>query len=179
MAEEDAIARTNLDGLYGRLRAQVEHENQLYNQRIAWLISMEAILFAAIALLIQAVTSAPEGAWQSEIYGVMAIICALGALVALVCDRLLANARTVIAILSRLWSTRSAEFPLDLLRYYPHIDGGDGRAKRGVFLRSGQLPKYFALVWVVVALVLFTRQMPKLWDAIVHSAAQIHIALPH
>ncbi len=120
-----------------------------------------------------------QGAWQSEIYGVMALVCALGAIVALICDQLLGNARTAIDVLSRLWAVRSAEFSLDLLRYYPHINGGDGRAKRAMFLRSGNLPKYFALVWLAVAIVLFSRHMPGLWEMVVRAAGQRNINLPH
>ena len=42
--------------LYDRLRRQSEPENELHNQQIVWLISMQAFLYGSMALLQRGIT---------------------------------------------------------------------------------------------------------------------------
>jgi hypothetical protein len=158
----DDLARKNLDGLYARVRGQIETEIQLYNQRIVWLITMQAFLFATVGLLVQSVVQAGAAPWLNQIDGLLIIVCVIGALVALISDRLLMNARAACTLMSKFWISRVSEFSVDLLQYYPHVEGGDGRNRRGTFLRSGLLPKYFVAAWVAVALVWFWPKLPTL-----------------
>lgn len=37
---------------YNILRSQIQHENELYNQRIIWLITIQALLYATIGLIL-------------------------------------------------------------------------------------------------------------------------------
>lgn len=163
MADDAAAAelvRKNLDGLYARARGQIETELQLYNQRIVWLITMQAFLFATVGLLVQAMIQPAAQESADRLNGLLIIVCVVGIVVALISDRLLTNARIACRAMSKFWASRVSEFSVDLLQYYPHPEGGDGRNKRAVLLRSGLLPKYFALAWVAVALVWFWPYLP-------------------
>ena len=161
------LVRKNLDGLYARVRGQIETEIRLYNQRIVWLITMQAFLFATIGLLVQSLVQPGAMQWIDRIDGLLVIVCVVGVLVALISDRLLANARAACAVMSRFWVSRVSEFSVDLLQYYPHVEGGDARNGRGGFLQSGLLPKYFAMAWIAVALVWF---WPRLMIAAINAS---------
>lgn len=159
-AAAEELVRKNLDGLYARVRGQIEIEIQLYNRRIFWLIAFEALLFAAVALLIQASVQAGSPAlWTERINGLILIVCALAIVVAAISDQLLRNARVACSVMSRFWVSRVQEFPIELVQYYPHVEGGDGRNTRGLFFRSGLLPAYFAAAWTCVALVWFWAKL--------------------
>jgi hypothetical protein len=141
---EDGDYQRQLD-LYDRLHRQVEHENQLYNQRIVWLLSMQAFLFATVSLALQAKLNVhdPGLAWQVDCF--IGLMCATGFAVSVISHRVLANGRTVLDALRRSWDEQVAA---GALPGYPHASGGGGRATHAMLRRSGNLPYLFALVWV-------------------------------
>lgn len=164
-----------LDGLYARLRGQLEHETQLYNQRIVWLITIQAFLFATVGLVVQAMTQSTAGTWMARLEGLLLTVCGLGAVVALISNQALGNASAAIDKLSRHWNTRSAEFSPDLLRYYPHPHGNDGQKSKSIMLSSRHIPKYFLIAWLAVALVFFGYQLTEAGKAMTHLISEMSV----
>jgi len=158
MADEASVTEAQLKGLYDRVRGQVEHENELYNQRIIWLITMQAFLYATIGLLMQAKVEPAGAAWGDQIDAFMGLVCVLGTLVALVCYRLLSTAGKALRLLKRQWNEVSQDAPPEVLKYFPHASGSQGKDLRGVLFRSGYLPMYFALGWLAGAAILLKHR---------------------
>ena len=142
-----AEVQSESSGLYDRLRGQVEHENELYNQRIIWLITMQAFLYATVGLLMQARIQDEGGRWANQIDAFVALVCVLGAIVAGTSNRVLSNSRKSLSDLCRSWDEYRVGQPPELMRLYPHIGGGV--AHRGYLFRSGNLPIFFAGSWVL------------------------------
>lgn len=143
-----------LTNLYDRLRSQVEHENELYNQRIVWLITMQAFLFATIGLLLQSRISATLE-WSARLDGLIVVISIVGVLVAMISNRILGNARRALDEIGRRWSARINTVPPSVSDWFPNVQGVSG-GSRFTLLRSGHLPKVFILAWFAVALLLLT-----------------------
>ncbi len=157
MADDDF---SQIRELYARLRSQVEHENNLYNQRIVWLISMQAFLFATVGLLLQArygKDAIPANAGTVDAF--TALICVLGLSVAAISGRLLTNARGALAHLGKVWDTHASRMPDELASFYPHVSGGDGKSTSAIWLRSGNLPGLFIVSWIVAAGILLWQPL--------------------
>lgn len=166
---------------YDRIRAQIRDENSLYNQRIVWLITMQAFLFAALSLLVR---TRFEGKLAGDMLlfpGMAFLIAFTGIAVALVCHNVLVNGRKAQETLERTWDDISRGMPDTLRPFYPHPRGrnhvqiavlaGEGVAQPragtalvgrvlnktyhhdGLF-RSGALPLMFVFMWVVFELLL-------------------------
>jgi protein-S-isoprenylcysteine O-methyltransferase Ste14 len=139
-----------LNALYQRLRSQVEHENNLYNQRVVWLITMQAFLFATVGLLFNSRVAHPQSmSWERD--GFTGLICFSGIFVSLTAWQILSDARGVLDYLRDFWSDCTMSLDLRLTYPYPHTSGGGGQGTRRKILRSGNLPIFFALNWVVAA----------------------------
>jgi hypothetical protein len=158
MQNEPAVNEASLKGLYDRVRGQVEHENELYNQRIIWLITMQAFLYATIGLLMQAKLQPGAEGWANQIDGFIALVCVLGTLVALVCRRLLHNAGAALRAMRARWESVAKDAPEDVLKYFPHVSGGDGADLRGRLFRSAHLPAFFAVGWLIAAAILLAHR---------------------
>jgi len=92
-----------------RVRAAMEHENQLVNHRLTWFLSTQAFLFAAFALTFQASTqSKPEQ--QSFYQFVLAGFSLTGILVGIYIQRPLRTAELAHNSLRNWWHI-SIEYP--------------------------------------------------------------------
>ncbi|MEI9992941.1 MAG: hypothetical protein WDM86_23305 [Rhizomicrobium sp.] len=166
---EPMTTGTRAEALYDRIRAQIEHENDLYNHRIVWLITMQAFLFATTGLVVQAklglkASNLSQGAFIVDGFSVLLSI--VGIMVALIADQLLTNSRRALNLLRKTWEDRkdrvlNSEADLDL---FPPISGGEANPRTGTILRSGNLPKLFVLSWVVVELILLSDRLGALAD---------------
>jgi hypothetical protein len=136
---------------YKRMRDQVEHENTLYNQRIVWLITMQAFLFATLGLLMQAKV-AETTVTSLQINCFRYLICFVGLAVALISERILSDARNALKHLRDHWDQASIPAPYE--KFFPHVNGGSGKATDRTFRRSRNLPMMFCVVWVI-AMVIF------------------------
>ena len=158
MVQED-LSDTGSDRvlkLYDRLRSQSEHENELYNQQIVWLISMQAFLYGSMALLLQAKLNSHRPDLDVDIDGFTALVCATGFAVAMIANGLLANTRRAFRVIGKLWDLQILNVaPLGL----PHVLGGDGSPSRAILLRSGNLPKLFAITWFLAAALFFRESL--------------------
>lgn len=108
---------------YDRIREQVQDENTLYNQRIVWLITMQAFLFAALSLLVR---TRFEGKLAGDLLlfpGMALLIAFTGIAVALVCHNVLVNGRKAQDVLEATWDEVSKGMPDAMRPYYPHPRG--------------------------------------------------------
>lgn len=148
-----------LDAFYARLRAQVEHENILYDQRMMWLVTLQAILFATMGFVIAGFLSEdvfnlesglPQNAIILPVLIFVALICFAGIYTGMACRKTLRQAVQVGQEIDDLWRTqrrRVFEFEQmhlrasnmtyeDAMMMFPHprggskLDGGEERLDR-------------------------------------------------
>lgn len=146
-----------LDDFYRRIRDQVEHENDLYNQRIIWLITIQGFLYATAGIVIQAIIPIEKIERVQHVNHFLLLICFLGIVVALIAYRLLSNARSCLQELRDLWDDRISGWSAyeEDGKYFPHVSGGTAPAGRlHWLLRSGNLPLVFAGSWILGAILL-------------------------
>lgn len=155
---------SKIDGFYTRLRSQVEHENNIYNQRIVWLITIQAFLYATVGLLFQAKVDDHCDKYAVEIEWFTGLVCFIGMYVALISHKILTDARNALQHLRKIWNKQSANIPPSMADFYPHISGGDGKATTAFFLRSRNLPLLFALSWLVAAGIFFGPSAVQHWQ---------------
>lgn len=125
------------DKVYHRYRGQIEHENDLYNQRTHWLIFIQAMLFAAFALLMRTRFSGMviDGVIADisaivGIYVVLAIICLLGIRIGSIATRTLDNAGEALNEIRDMWTILHQEVMEEKYRsYFPHVSGGLGTVR--------------------------------------------------
>jgi hypothetical protein len=141
----------DLEKAYHRFREQVKDENELYNHRIVWLISMNAFLFATIGLILQA--KFPETSVVASLYleAVMFLFAAVGIFVSLVAWRLLGNARSVLNEIEAQWNDYLDDLGMksEQLLAFPHVRGGSGKSQAAMILRSANLPFMFVITWAI------------------------------
>ncbi|TRV56867.1 MAG: hypothetical protein EWV69_17095 [Microcystis panniformis Mp_MB_F_20080800_S26] len=127
-----------------RVRSAIEHENQLTNHRLTWLLSSQAFLFAAFALVFQASTKSDVNSDQKVFYQlVLAGFSLTGILVGIYIQRPL----------------RTAEIQHDNLRdwWYKSISDhdrhppicGDTPNWRDRFLPPSRFPLVFVAAWII------------------------------
>lgn len=149
---------TELEKIYARLREQVNAENQLYTQRIYWLIFIQAFLFATIGLVLQAILDPNAGPLNGFLISFMAVIALLGMFVGLVCHYIFSGARNSMNELGEMWSEAVAEAAEEgEARKFPHVRGGTQKnPKRHNWLfRSGYLGLAFVAAWMSLAILAY------------------------
>ncbi len=160
--EEKQLKR--YERLYDRIRAQVSDENNLYNQRIIWLITMQAFLFATVGLILRGSISSDDAGESLFLKAVYLIIAGTGILVALICYRILGNAREALDSLEDSWNEHLLQMPSGIRHLFPHPRGrvvmrrpqSSGSPPRKL-LGSGNLPLVFVLVWPLFVAILLVN----------------------
>ena len=137
---------------YEKIREQVRSEDSLYNQRIIWLISMQAFLFATLGLILQAYLTEEINRSSPLLTGSFILIALTGILVAMVANQVLANGRNALNSLRDQWDEFAKGLSKDLAELIPHPRGRHTKSARGSIwsrgVSSGNLPLIFALVWL-------------------------------
>ncbi|APE44919.1 hypothetical protein BOO69_17020 [Sulfitobacter alexandrii] len=137
---------------YDRIREQVRSEDTLYNQRIIWLISMQAFLFATLGLILQAYLSNEINQSSPLLTGSFVLISITGILVAMVSNRVLSNGRVALNGLRDAWDDFAEGLGPETLALLPHPRGKHEKsARQNIWSRgisSGNLPAIFAFVWL-------------------------------
>lgn len=130
-----------------RVRSAIEHENQLTNHRLTWLLSSQAFLFAAFALVFQASTKLDVAPDQKVFYQfVLAGFSLTGILVGLYIQRPLRTAEMQHNKL-RDWWYASIEKSSDPKRHPPIC--GDSPNWRDQFLPQSKFPLVFVAAWIL------------------------------
>jgi hypothetical protein len=128
-----------------RVRSAIEHENELTNHRLTWMLTSQAFLFAAFALMFQASTKNDVDKLLLPFYKyVLAGISLTGILSAAYLSSGLAAAHKQHKLLEKWWDDRKA----DVARH-PPISGKPTQ----FFLPYSFFPFIFVLGWLVFTLV--------------------------
>ena len=112
---------------------------------------MQAFLYATVGFLLQAKVADRDGRYLIEIDAFTALVCFLGMYVALISHQILSDARNVLRNLRSFWNKHISRLSPDMLDFYPHVSGGEGKETTRIFLRSRNLPLLFAVSWIVGA----------------------------
>jgi hypothetical protein len=130
-----------------RVRAALEHENVLINQRFTWLLSCQGLLFAAYVLVFQ---SAVKDDVKPELVPVFQIVLAAlalaGMLTGLFLSRGIHAAHQQHDVLKKWWVTHYT----DSEHRHPPICGNE--PKMWVTFHYHHLPIVFLFVWLIMAL---------------------------
>jgi hypothetical protein len=145
-----------LERTYERFREQIRTENDHFNRRTVWMITMESLLFATVGLLMQSHLSNPSDHHPELRFAFEIIIAVTGAVVGLVAYRILLHAVETIEELESRWekilhdrTTSESEriiFPLIKGR----DDSKDSRLES--FMKADLLPVIFIVVWGLMAI---------------------------
>ena len=158
-ARLDDRSAADLRAVYDRFREQVNTENQLYNQRIVWLVSMNAFLFATIGLILQAKFN-PEislsqtlltfGAPVQDIVdGFLILFSLVGFSISMIGDRLIHNTNLVRLYILERWQAYTGQLgDVQDLHGYLSVEGGSGSSVEHKVLSSDNIPKIFIFTWV-------------------------------
>lgn len=153
---------------YQLIREQVRSEDELYNRRITWLISMQAFLFASVGLIVSKSTMT-DLANDILRAGIFLLVAATGILVALTSHKVLSTGRKAMFALKCRWDEYEASLGPEMRNFFPHPRGMDDRdpagrmvtqpgstakalqysdtpASRG--LSTGNLPFMFVAIWL-------------------------------
>lgn len=150
----------DISDTYDRLREQVRTENELYNQRIIWLVSMNAFLFATVGLILQAKfsdnagTAVDGGFTVEDVLDVFLVVFSVvGGLVSCIAQGLLRGANDARNQVGSMWNDYTRGFEQAALEAgYPHVLGGlDGDNKTNKYQNSDNLPWLFVVTWIVFA----------------------------
>lgn len=137
---------------YDKVREQIRSENELYNQRIIWLITMQAFLFATLGLILQAKYSTSPGLRDAIFYVSFILIPLTGVYVGLACYRMLGQARDNLDALGKLWDVKSVDLAdAKEISFYPHPKGlNEPIRKRDLSpVRAAYIPLIFVFVWPI------------------------------
>lgn len=130
-----------------RVRSAIEHENQLTNHRLTWLLSSQAFLFAAFALVFQASTNINVNPDKNVFYQfVLAGISSTGILVGLYIQRPLRTAEIQHDRLRDWWKESIINSP-EPDRHPPIC--GDSPNWRDRFLPQSKFPLVFVAAWII------------------------------
>jgi len=154
---------SDISDTYDRMREQVRTENDLYNQRIIWLVSMNAFLFATVGLILQAKFNGGAGKSVTAAFTVedvldvfLIVFSIVGGLVSCIAQGLLHGANKARNQVGRMWDDYTSGIEAAARRAgYPHVLGGrDGKNKTNKFQNSDNLPWLFVATWVVFAVLI-------------------------
>ncbi|MEO0551275.1 MAG: hypothetical protein AAFZ91_15260 [Pseudomonadota bacterium] len=166
MTEPQINGAESASAIYERLREQVRTENELYNQRIIWLISMNAFLFATVGLILQAkfgrqpvdAFGDPMPYVQTFLDSFLFIFSFVGGVLSYMCRQLLLGSIEAREEAEQLWEAfkiKNQKFIDD--NYYPHAAGGkDVKSKtKNEYFKSENIPCLFVGTWSVFVVIIF------------------------
>ena len=132
---------------YRIVRGQIEHEDNLVNQRLSWFIASQSFLFTAFAILLNSPGILGSAAMDIRAL-VLRMIPLLAVCVALIIYLTIFAAMYATARLRRLMESYCGKETIDLL---PQVQG----YRQSIVLGQGGqllLPLAFLIAWVILAL---------------------------
>lgn len=147
--------------IYKIHREQVRDENELYNQRVSWLIWINALLFATVGLLFQSINfSEASAVVVNGLFAVIIVLAVTGAYLSKICRRLLDNAANTLNEVKKSWNSVRDDIPKNAHKYFLHPSGGFGGTRTAAraedvykdspeetWLRSRYIPDVFVYSW--------------------------------
>ena len=166
-ATKHDLCIADLENLYSHWREQINAENVLYNQRIIWLITIQAFLYATVGLLFRARYETDPSSISFVVDGIILVVCGLGLAISLMSRQLLTNARTALEHLREGWAKIAEKHQMsgDAIGLFPHISGGDGKPGKSArwYLQSGRLPTLFTIAWLFFGGIIVAERAIKLF----------------
>ncbi|KGJ04384.1 hypothetical protein SAMN04487972_11319 [Paracoccus halophilus] len=149
--------------VYHLIRERVRSEDRLYNQRITWLISLQAALFASFGLILRVDTDG--GALDSEGLrrAIFLMVALTGIFVALISHGVLTNGQKAMDELKTRWDEYAAKLDKRTQDIFPHPRGRDGEGLTNAIANRGfstaTLPVLFMVIWAGFITVLIYDQL--------------------
>jgi hypothetical protein len=141
----------SLAELYGLIRSQIEHENELVSQRVIWQILTQAFFFGAYASLLNAPKEAKNYLFESEqilLLWLMPIAAILAGLLAYI--SIVSSLKTIVLLRQRYEDRAHSKSPGDpSSKLYPDIQGPAQWGNMAMF-SPGMMPLVFTVSWLVV-----------------------------
>lgn len=136
--------------LYHIYREQVVHENNLYNNRITWLLTLNGFLFAGIGFLVQFQLNQENDRNQYLALMIGVGTCFLGIYLSAISNNVLSHCRKVLDKLRTDWKTlqKQDQRIINLGPYFPHPSGGDGTLQATGIYRSAYIPRALIVNWL-------------------------------
>ena len=158
---ENNISIKEISDAYDRYREHIQTENGLYNQRIIWLITIQAFLFATIGLLFQARFFENASGHELVIDLLAFVICILGIAISRISENILGFAREHLKDTRNAWNELLDIWEKDssvsnMLNQFPHVAGR--LSQPDSMFRSGNLPKFFAFTWIAFIIIVVYAQ---------------------
>ena len=152
--EETPVNRSgelSLAELYGLIRSQIEHENELVSQRVIWQILSQAFFFGAYAALLNAPKEAKNALFESAqtillwLMPSAAIIAGLFTYIGI-----LASLKTINHLRQQYEDHANSKAPCDpSSKLYPDIQGPP-HLRRLEMLSPGVMPIVFTITWLLI-----------------------------
>jgi hypothetical protein len=133
-----------------RIRASLEHEDRLINHRLTWLLSFEALLFAALGIIINSMASYMPNK-DVDRFGLYCFALTgfvnIGLIGALYVEKFIRGAENAHKILVKWWGYKYGD-KNNLYFIHPPIAGNPYHKVIDSFLRQSRYPLVFALAWL-------------------------------
>ncbi len=136
---------------YGLIRSQIEHEDELVNMRVIWLIISQAFFFGAYASLMTAPTEARNHLFEAEL-SLLVWLLPVAALAAgmLTYVSILSSLRAIANLRTHYDHYAAVQWSTDTSRVqYPDIQGSPG-LRRWALVSPATLPLVFSISWFVI-----------------------------
>jgi len=141
----------SLAELYGLIRSQIEHENELLSQRVIWQILTQAFFFGAYASLLNAPKEAKNDLFESEqalLLWLMPVAALLAGLVAYI--SIISSLKTIVHLRQLYEEHARLKFPDDpSIKLYPDIQGPAQLGNMAIS-SPGIMPIVFTVAWFLV-----------------------------
>ena len=146
-----ASGELSLAELYGLIRSQIEHENDLVSQRVIWQILTQAFFFGAYAALLNASKEAKNALFESEqalLLWLMPTAALFAGLVTYI--GILSSLKTIV-YLRQLYEEHANSKALHdpSSKLYPDIQGPP-HLRRLAMLSPAVMPIVFTITWLLV-----------------------------
>lgn len=150
-ADTDKSGELSLAELYGLIRSQIEHENDLVSQRVIWEILTQAFFFGAYASVLNAPPEAKNSLFDAQqilLLWLLPIAALLAGVLAYV--GILSSLKTIVHLRKSYdhhVSEKGSGDPSSKL--YPDIQGPPHLGKLAIF-SPAVMPAVFSIAWLLV-----------------------------
>ena len=147
----DTSGDLNRAEFYGLIRSQIDHQDELVNQRVMWQIITQAFFFSAYTSLLNAQKEAKTPMFEAEQLLLIWLLPIAGLLAgALTYVSIIVSIKTIEHLRSLYEEFASQKPPEDnSSKWYPYIQGPPHLTKWGK-LTPILMPAVFTLAWLII-----------------------------
>ena len=137
-----------------RIRSQIEHEDQLINNRMTWLLQSQALLFTGFALTLSTISKEePNSDFMILGKWLFTILPLVGLSICLTVGRVVDAALCQIKNIHDWWEARAKQ---DEEKHHPPIIGSEGISSHRRYLAL-YIPSCLAVVWLGVLVAFYQK----------------------